>query len=97
MARKKKTETPLASGQTAAADGKKTKAGDKVECPQHPDHFLTVSQDPELGLIAVCNCNVRSNMWKGRVVWQKQEPLSVPAYYEGVSVAADKPDSNEGE
>ena len=43
----------------------------KVECPQHKQP-LTIEVDPENPnrQFAVCTCNVRSNMWKGRVVWE---------------------------
>jgi hypothetical protein len=43
----------------------------KMECPQH---LFTISIREDKKNVArnyaVCDCNVRSNMWKGRIVWE---------------------------
>lgn len=44
--------------------------GKQIECPQHPDKMLDVQIEGNRKF-AICNCPVRSNMWKGRVVWEQ--------------------------
>lgn len=58
-----------------------------VECPQHPDNFLVV-QIEGTRLFAKCNCTgIRNNMWKGKVVWEKEIPSDMQAAipYEDIS------------
>lgn len=40
-----------------------------VECPQHVGFSLPVKVEGNRAY-AVCHCNVRNNMWRGRVVWE---------------------------
>lgn len=41
----------------------------KIECPQHTGHMLAVQHEGNRHF-AVCQCAVRHNLWKGRVVWE---------------------------
>jgi len=44
----------------------------EINCPQHLLETIKVLTDEgnPLRQFAICTCNVRSNMWKGRVVWE---------------------------
>lgn len=55
---------------------------EKIKCPIHGNELELVRQD-EL-LVAICNCNVNKNPYKGKAVYQKHSPISKSATPEKV-------------
>lgn len=66
MARKKK--------ETVVEEDEVVEVPAEVDCPQHGGRYKLKVQMDGSKAFAVCDCNVRNNMWRGQRVWEMTPP-----------------------